>query len=651
MKKKILKVPAHVSKISQWAEIEELLPEGQFILNKVFPGCGMTHYFLHSDQPVVLCAPRNSLLRNKTEQLLKERKDNDGIILSLSGNEVDFFYYTPSTKTNEAQRRQENEQLFNALRNFCRGEYMNPFSERKFVPKILVTYDSLPAIYPIIAESGIPYRIVPDEAHMLFMDYLMKPDVIERTLRILEKHPNVCYLSATPIMESYLERMETFKDLPYIEFEWPAERIKNTLVTYLPMQSTVKQACQVIENFKQDGIFDSITTDDGKSYNSTEAVFFVNNVKSIIDIIRAEELQPYEVNILVSHEPGNKRMIGKLGADYGYGKIPLKGQPHKTYTFCSKAVFFGCDFYSTSASTYVFADANVRSMATDISLDLHQIVGRQRLESNKFKNRCTVFVKTTKGELPTKEEFDKEQYLKWERSKRICEEWNYLSQDSLSAIKVNASKCPYGVIYEDPITGQWVSKNSINALLSEEHAWDLRNRVYKDHETVQYLMSCDDFTLTANDDLPLRVLNFYNEFLSVRGTADKMRMFCEFFDRYPDLKRYIGQLSSIDADYKNYYNLLGTKRIAKHQFVLSQIKPEYEATCKREFLASVYYDCFGDVGNYTKADIKSALREIYNRYNIPKAAKATELADFYNMQEIKITVNGQRINGFRLTRK
>ena len=37
MKKKEIYVPAHVSKISQWAGLEDLLPNGSFILNKVFP--------------------------------------------------------------------------------------------------------------------------------------------------------------------------------------------------------------------------------------------------------------------------------------------------------------------------------------------------------------------------------------------------------------------------------------------------------------------------------------------------------------------------------------------------------------------------------------------------------------------------------------
>lgn len=650
MEKITIKVPAHVSRISQWAGMQELLPKGQFILNKVFPGCGMTYYYLHSDMPVILCAPRNSLLRNKAEQLDDERMTNDDKRLyTLGGYEMDYYYFSPSTKTNIIERKRENEEKFNWLLNFSKGEDGNPFKQRRFIPKILVTIDSLPSIYPIIKESGLDYLIVDDEFHTLFQDYTLKPDTIERGLRVLEEHPRVCYLSATPILESYLERMESFRDLPYIEFKWPTERVRNTTVFYFPMSSTVKEACRIIEDYRRDGLFTSMTIN-GKSYNSTEAVFFINNVKTIVDIIQTMQLPPSEVNILVSHEPGNRKLIRRLGPGFDFGSIPIKGRAHKTLTMCSKMAFLGCDFYSTSASTYVFADANIRSMTTDISLDLHQIVGRQRLEENVFKDFCTVFVKTTKGDMLTREEFDRVQREKWELSEFICNDWNGLSQESLSAIMVNTAKCPYGVVYENPITREWISKNSLNAMISEEHAWDLRNRVYKDHETVQHLISSEDFSLNMHEELPPEVFEFYRCFLETRGTADKMCMYCKFFDTYPEFKQYIGQLYYISAEYKNYYEVLGTERIARNQFVLSRIEPEYEAASNREFLSTIYYECFGDGGDFTRADIKTRLKEIYSRYNIPKAAKATDMADYYEMHEIKLTIDGQRVNGFRLTR-
>lgn len=84
MEKIILKVPQSINYISQWNEFRALLPKGQIILNKVFPGCGMTTYFLESTEPVILASPRKKLLENKAEKMRKDGKS--------------FFYYKASTK-------------------------------------------------------------------------------------------------------------------------------------------------------------------------------------------------------------------------------------------------------------------------------------------------------------------------------------------------------------------------------------------------------------------------------------------------------------------------------------------------------------------------------------------------------------------------
>ena len=79
------------------------------------------------------------------------------------------------------------------------------------------------------------------------------------------------------------------------------------------------------------------------------------------------------------------------------GDIPTKGQPHKMFTFCTRTVYLGADFYSTNARTFIFSDANIECLSVDISMDLEQILGRQRLEENPWKNCATMFVKTTRN--------------------------------------------------------------------------------------------------------------------------------------------------------------------------------------------------------------------------------------------------------------
>ena len=77
-------------------------------------------------------------------------------------------------------------------------------------------------------------------------------------------------------------------------------------------------------------------------------------------------------------------------------EIRVRGEPHKMFTFCTSTVYVGADFYSTNAYSYIFANPKVSSMTIDVSVDLQQIIGRQRLEENPFRNSATLYYNTRK---------------------------------------------------------------------------------------------------------------------------------------------------------------------------------------------------------------------------------------------------------------
>lgn len=643
-------IPPHVHKISDWEDFKEHLPEGSMMLNKVFPGCGMTYYFLHSDRPVLLCAPRNSLLINKAEQL-EEELAAKGDIVSLGGQSIEYYYFRPSSKSNEEARRTENDLKFNQLRRIARGVPANPFKSKRFVPKILTTYDSLPTIWPIIMEAQAQFEVIVDEAHVLFQDYSMKPDVLERTLSVLQSHHRVIYLSATPVMRKYLEQMETFSSLPYVELQWPKESVVGQDVFYQPMSNTREEVQKIIHRYRATGAFDTMEID-GKTYNSMEAVFFINNVRDIVEIIKNSKLRPEEVNILVANDSKNRKQIKKLGQGYKLGSIPTFGKRHKPFTFCSKTVFFGCDFYSESASTYIFADANLRCMTTDISLDVHQILGRQRLESNVFRNRCTIFVKTPHGDYQDEAEFREMQQEKWENSAAICREWNKLPQYALEATRVDTTKSPYVIIYQDALSGQWICKNSLNVRIAEEYAWEQRNVIYHNHASVQTLLQEEGFNIGSRPTLPPMLMDFYNQLMQTQNRDECMHLYCDFFDANPDLFRYSGQLPYLHADYKNFYSLFGSVYIAQRGYRVDKLAQDYERANLHQQIKDELDSVFMLGQTYAKKGIKGVLQEIYDKLNLHHKAKATDLAEYYNLTPKTIVCpNGLREAGFLITKK
>ena len=79
------------------------------------------------------------------------------------------------------------------------------------------------------------------------------------------------------------------------------------------------------------------------------------------------------------------------------------------FTFCTRTVYLGADFYSTCARSFIFSDSNIDSLAVDISEDLPQILGRQRLQENPWSNSATFYYRTTCDYRKiSQEKFDKE---------------------------------------------------------------------------------------------------------------------------------------------------------------------------------------------------------------------------------------------------
>ena len=379
-------MPPGLRFISDWPEFREQIPFTKYILNKVYPGCGMTTYFLTSEEPVIMAAPRKTLLKNKAGWM----KEHD----------YSYFLWEACTSHDSNTRKEEMQRETGLLLKYI-GMSFSPFTGKVYTPKILVTYDSFPVVYNALCEAGFidAFTLLVDEFHVSFIDYEMKREVIERFFSVTRMLNKVIYLSATPIMEEYLDRMEVFRNLPYVELVWDPSVVHTPVWEYRTMKSVTDTVTNIIGDFRRNHVFDSITIN-GKSYDSTEAVFFINDVRNILYIIKKCGLGPEEVNILIAVCPENVRAISQvLGNNDGYsiGTIPLAGWSHKTYTFCSKTVFFGCDFCSTNASTYVFADASLQNMTTDIALDLPQIAGRQRLDVNPFKDKIHIFVKCPKG--------------------------------------------------------------------------------------------------------------------------------------------------------------------------------------------------------------------------------------------------------------
>lgn len=645
MDKVILKVPAGINYISDWKDYQ--FPKGQCIVNKGVTGCGYTEMCLTNSKNVVLCSPRKMLLENKRDQHVKDLN-----ILYLENK----YTFTPNSSEEsyfEFISDFENRILQHIV--YCAG---------KGLPvKFMITYDSSKYLIDYLSRLNSlgNYYFIADEQQSIFTDSFLKAEVENDFLENIVRCPNVIYLSATPMLDSYLEQMDEFKNLPYYQLDWSESgAIENIVIKRKRVRSLGEQLYKIIDDYKKQK-FPIYIDSKGNIIKSNEAVFYVNSIGQIISAILCRGLKPEDVNILCSNTDENRLKIRqKLGKDFKVGKIPLRGEQHKMFTFCTSTVYVGADFYSPCASTFVFADPNLSCLALDISLDLPQIMGRQRLKENPFKNVVSIFYKTTYGEnFEDRAQFDKVQEERRENTKAILALFQKGSDDEkklfIERLRVFSLIKKYS---SDFVSISRTSKTPVYNRLIElayERAWEVAQKDYQDSISVAIALS-NIGTVSVNDVVDYKdkddqaLDDFMIKFTSTNIFLNRMKLYCEFMDENRDNEYLIDSLNYRigEMKYRNYYNLFGTEGCRSVGYVEGRLISMIEDIMKKDSLRAAIIKKFPVKSRFSRKYVKDALGKIYNEFGISVTPKATDLGEYLELREIKVQESGKRVNGFEI---
>ena len=623
MNKTIIKVPSgrDIKYISEWSEYK--IPKGHCIVDKGVTGCGYTEYTLTNNLPVVLCSPRKLLLENKSEQ-----HQNDLNILYLKNEITDI---------------KSIHELKNKIRN-----HIFLCDEENLPIKFLVTYDSSHYIIDILKELGLlsDFYFIIDEFQSIFLDAFFKSEVEFDFVEYLQECSNVLYLSATPMLDKYLEKVDTFKNLPFYEIDWSDTGVVENIIIQRKFAASLGSECIKIINQYLSGKFPSTFTSEGKIVFSKEAVFYFNSISDIIRVINKTNLSPSQVNIICADDGNNRNKLSKIG--HSIGKIPLKNETNKIFTFCTKTAYIGSDFYSDNASSYVFADPNIKSLALDISLDLPQIVGRQRNRENPFKNNIIIFYKTKRKDDKdlTEEEFKKTQEERKRLTRDLLNGFSILtpSQQSgyLQKLKsdIEVSKYENDFISISKKTNQPVYNSFIE--ISQERSWEVSQKDYQDKISVtKSLESLTNNISEYQSDLEKEVQDFLDtKFYSTGIFREKMKMYCEFMDKYQGNKEVsdIIYFKIKDPKYRKYYNFYGSSGCKAKGYFEDKLKLGMIDTSKSDELSSVIYKKFKIGDRIIPGEVKIILQDIYRDLGITSKAKATDLGKYFKLTRTKITL-------------
>ena len=668
MQKEKIKVPSGIRYISEWNEFNFSKFPSKCIINKQLPGCGFTEYCIRSNENIILCSPRKMLLKNKKDQhefevylVVNELEKEVNIDKDLS--KVDKTIIKDTIETSEEKNKNIYKKIYHEIEEYCIFRSVNGLP-----CKILVTYDSYRIVKEILEklERFQYFYTIIDEFQSILHDSRFKSDTELSFLEYLKQSPTAYFVSATPMMDEYLEMLDEFKDLPYYELDWetedPSRLIKPDLNSYV-MRTVGEKASEIIQKYLNNDFEEIVVLRNGIPTRviSDEAVFSVNSVNHITSIIKKNNLTSEQCNILCSDTPDNLKKIQKrLGKKFVIGKVPLKGVKPKMFTFCTRTVYLGADFYSLCARSFIFSDSNIDSLAVDISEDLPQILGRQRLFENPWKNSANFYYRSICDyRKVSQEEFDKE----IERKKRETESLLRSYSTSLDEDKLTLAERYQTLAKTQNYKDDYVAVNEYQGgvlipvlnnlvLVNEIRAFQIQQYDYADRCSV---FSTVHNKLTPDDISNQKVVEFLRIYKNLKTIYDKLKMLCEYGLSEVEIDIVLGQLNDSD-EVKSYYTILKPEKLKNLYYNSTNIKKYLGiVTFSPELLVNTIHQNFNPGEKYSLSNLKVKLGDLYSSISYTAVPKANDILNYFEVKEYMTTevVDGKkkRVRGYELLKR
>ena len=671
-----IKVPKGVRYINQWEGFT--LPDTPTIIDKQITGCGFTEYCLTNKDNVILCSPRKILLENKEEQ------HSGDVLYAKSG--LDTFVnfekdLTTGTKRPDKDKEpeltgEEIKDIITKFKNSIQQYYQTCVMNNKPC-KILVTYDSFRHVKAALGDSIKYFYVVIDEFQSVFTDAKFKSTTEIEFMGQLKDIQKLSFISATPYMDKYLEMLDEFKDLPFYQLDWETEDPSRVYVPKLNIHSCSRSilpaAEEVIQKYLKEDFETTAIYEDGeiKNIESREAVLYVNSVRNICDIIKRCKLTLDNTNVLCADTEENNTKVRKafgitptdLKKKYGLesclGKVPTKDQPRKMFTLCTRTVYLGADFYSDNARTFIFSDANIDSLTVDITIDLPQILGRQRLEENPWKNRAELYYKTLDSDKQlTQKDFEEILNTKKSKTERLLSAFKEVSSENKHDLAENyqvvAKTLNYSTDYVAVNThgGKDLVPTFNNlVMINDMRSYEIQQVDYKDRFRV--------FNAVGEQIKGVELVKKILEELDKQKFFSNKMKYLYSIHMDEDIARQV--LDNIyDTRFAKYYWTIPANRAGSLNYQSGKLEEEYNLILHPEDTGAKEFKIKGEVlsdfsigSRYSKSEAKEKLGKIYTDLGYNKTPKANDLEQYFELKECKVlnSETGKRDAGFEIIKQ
>ncbi len=659
-------VPGGIRFLSDWKDFFFYKLPPKCIINKQIPGCGFTERVINGIENTILCSPRIVLLESKYSKhdrdvyLVKnELQDNDPDIDKDISKDDSSYLNSKKSSSNMFEEKlkdcidpnQRKRDIYNRLMREIK-DYINTRDFYGKPYKILVTYDSYRIVQDILIALGkfdTFYTIV-DEFQSILHDSRFKSNTENEFLGYLKKSHSAIFVSATPMVDKYLNMLDEFDGLPYIEFDWLTEdptRVIKPSLKVRTMKSVGTKAVEIIQSYLNGNFERATRIINGFpiEIESREAVLFMNSVNHIISIIKKCNLSPDQVLILCAKTEDNKKKIRKkLGKSFEIGHVPNvdKGEIFPMFTFCTSTVYLGADFDSYCARTFIFSDANLDTLAVDISDDLPQILGRQRKSENPWKNSAEFYYRVTADyKKMSQEEFMREIERKVDVTNSLLRTYdNALDKDKLAVAstykdvaELKHYKDNYISVNTHGGTGLFPIFNNL-VKINDLRVFEIQQYDYADRFTV---FSTINERLDIGYSVNQEVEAFFYKYDQLGTFKEKLRLLCEY-DMSDEARSIALEQIGEHDNIRSYYLTLKPERLRALNYNRTYIERELGIVVfSKELLVRTIFQNFKVGDRVSTANAKIKLGQLYNSINYKATPKATDLNEYFDTKETKLT--------------
>lgn len=181
------------------------------------------------------------------------------------------------------------------------------------------------------------------------------------------------------------------------------------------------------------------------------------------------------------------------------------------------------------------------------------------------------------------------------------------------------------------------------ALLSERYSYDLQKYSYKNGLVIKSQLESNNFDVSVNQ----RYVEYEKQlehFIKRESFADRMKQYCDYKESNNPFEAVTATLEKKHPELKLFYDELGGERIKALGYKENELQNEIKWRNTRNKLRNEFISLFSK--RTLGADkIKSAMNEVYARFNVKKKGKVADLSNVYGMKVTrhKVTVgNGKR---------